>query len=322
MNTLRAITLLTLDLLRRFLREGIVLRSLVFPVGLAWGTIAATVFAVLLWRAPASVVLANDLHLPDSTTEEALLADLEASGWPIMRTDDPKTWIQQGRGTVGSDGKTIWMHRTGADALAVEEVLRDHGRADWKLATRGHTQRVQATAGSSRILMQFVGALFAFYGVVFGAGSVARDRDQGTLESELAMPVPTWVHGLSRWLAGTLLLSMFFSVSVFVFASLLPFEAPLTVVLHGVAACGGATAIGLVVIGRSGLEAGFAGPMSTGLVMVVSLLSFGLANRTVGAVLPVASLLARAPDGWTPVFVATLWGLIATAIFTFRTARS
>ena len=46
----RALVLLTVDLLRRLLREPIVLRSLVFPTALCAFTIAATVFVTsILW---------------------------------------------------------------------------------------------------------------------------------------------------------------------------------------------------------------------------------------------------------------------------------
>ena len=85
-------------------------------------------------------------------------------------------------------------------------------------------------------------------GVVFGAGSVARDRDQGTLEAELSMPVPMWLHGLARWLASSLLLSAFFVLAVGIFDSLLGLESATRLILHGSAACAGATAIGLVVM--------------------------------------------------------------------------
>jgi hypothetical protein len=322
MSALRATTLLTLDLLRRFMREGIVLRSLVFPIALSWGTIAVTVCAVVLFRAPANVVLAMDMTIPEGHTEAALLAELEESGWPIERVADPHAWVSSGRATVGTDGETIWMHRASADALAVEGVLRNHLGSSWRTSSRMKKRRLQRSARSGRILVQFIGGLFAFYGVVFGAGSVARDRDAGTLESELAMPVPSWVHGFSRWLAGTLLLSLFFALAVGIFNSLLLLEAPYTLALHGAAACGGASAIGLVVIGRSGLEAGFAGPMSAGLVAVVSLLSFGVGNRVVGAWLPISSLLARSEDGLTPLLMSLAWGVIATAIFTRRTATA
>ena len=46
MNALRALVLLTLDGIRRLLREGIVLRSLTFPVVLALFAVGGTVIAV------------------------------------------------------------------------------------------------------------------------------------------------------------------------------------------------------------------------------------------------------------------------------------
>ncbi len=313
MRALRATALLTLDMLRRFLREGMVLRSLVFPVVLAAGSMALTILAVvMLFGTNDNVAISTALQ------HDAMITELEAGDWKLIRTDDPRAMVATGDAIVGTDGETIWLFRSSADALAVEGVIRTHLPASWKPGQRSIKRQTTRRVRGGRILVQFIGGLFAFYGVVFGAGSVARDRDQGTLEAELAMPIPMWVHGLSRWLAGSLLLSLFFALGVAVFDALLGLEDPMTLLLHGSAASTGATAIGLVVIGRAGLESGFGGPMAAGLITVVFLLQAGVTMRPIGALLPVASLAAQSDQGWPPLLMSILWGLVATWLFTRR----
>jgi hypothetical protein len=220
---------------------------------------------------------------------------------------------------AASDGQTIWTFRAGGQATRMDGMVRKHLGAGWRPdpPQRGRVIRKRSNEGA-RHLLQFIGALFAFYGVVFGAGSIARDRDEGTFEAELATALPVWVHGAARWIAGSVLLSVFYAFSVFVFDAFLGVPGPISLVAHGAAACAGATAIGILVIGRAGLESGFAAPMSLGLVAVVSLLSTGLSWKTGGALLPIASLLTDDPSGLGALAMSLVWGLIAVAVFTRR----
>jgi hypothetical protein len=134
--------------------------------------------------------------------------------------------------------------------------------------------------------------------------------------------VPHVVHGLSRWAAGTLVLAGFYALSVWALHALMGVGDVTGLVLHGVAAAGGATAIGLLVIGRSGLDKGFAGPMSAGLVIVFALLSTGIAQGRGGAILPIASMLVRDASPWPPLLASLLSGVVAAVVFARRTAVS
>lgn len=317
MNPLLALPILTLDLMRRLLREGIVLRSLVFPVALTTLAMMGTVLALVMLRPPGTLALT-----PGASTA-SLVAAAEAEGMPVVTTDDPAAWVRDGRALAATDGETIWLYKAGTEAVRMDGLVREHlPGARWRPAARpGRAQRERSDRGA-RHLLQFMGALFAFYGVVFGAGSVARDRDAGTLEAELATALPIWVHGAARWLAGSSLLAVFYGFSVLLFDAFLGVPDPTHLILHGAAAAGGSTAIGLVVIGRHGLDSGFAGPMSAGLVVVVSLLSVGLSMKSVGQHLPVASLLAVHQPGPSVVGMSVLWGGVAVLAFVYRSARA
>jgi len=149
----------------------------------------------------------------------------------------------------------------------------------------------------------------------------AASDERGTLDTELALPVPPWVHGASRWMAGSSILVVGLAFSVMLFDAILGVHDPRSLVLHGSAAILSSVAIGIVVIGKHGLKSGFAGPMSAGLVVVVSLLSMGLSQPSVAEWLPVASLLARSSSGVTPMLLSVVLGIASVGIFTFRTAR-
>jgi hypothetical protein len=310
----RALALLTVDMLRRLLREGVVLRSLVFPVGLAATAMILTVVAVVLLRPPGTLALTPEAATP------AILAEAEAGGWPVVQVDDPHALVIAGSAAAATDGRTIWTYKASAEALRLESLLRRNLNAGWRIeppTKQGRTNRARSERGT-RHLLQFIGALFAFYGVVFGAGSVARDRDEGTFDAELVTALPMWVHGAARWLAGSVLLSAFFAFSVILFDAFIGVAAPVSLAVHGAAACAGSTAIGLVVIGRAGLENGFAAPMSAGLVIVVTLLSIGLKLDLQVAWLPVASLLTDDISGAAALATSVTWGVAGTALFTWR----
>jgi hypothetical protein len=115
-----------------------------------------------------------------------------------------------------------------------------------------------------------------------------------------------------------LLLAAFFSYSVFAFHAFLGVASPYSLVAHGIAACAASNAIGILVIGRAGMESGFAAPMSAGLVMVVTLMSMGVSYGASVSWLPVASLLTDASDGTFALLNAAVWGAIAVTVFTRR----
>ncbi|MCB9679845.1 MAG: hypothetical protein H6733_00110, partial [Alphaproteobacteria bacterium] len=241
---LRAYVVLTADLVRRFLREGIVLRSLVFPVTLAVAALVGTVGVVLWLQPPLTLAVTADLATPE------LVAAVEADGWPVVVVDDPGQLVRDGDAALGSDGHAIWVGNGGQPPLSMESHLRKALGTSWRpdqpRAVRARAIRESDAPGRLAI---FIGALFAMYGVVFGAGSVARDRDEGTLDAELSMPVPHVVHGFARWTAGTVVLGGFFSFSVYLLHAIMGIPEAPDLALKGTAAAAGATALGLIVVG-------------------------------------------------------------------------
>jgi hypothetical protein len=132
------------------------------------------------------------------------------------------------------------------------------------------------------------------------------------LEAELALPVPRWVGGLSRWLSSSLVLCGFYSLTVLLVGTLLPLRQPDSILTHGWAASSGAVAIGIAVVGRSGLKQGFSGPFALGMTLATAL---GGAGASLGLdFLPVGSLLSQGP-GWTSLACSVGLGLVASALY-------
>lgn len=315
-HPLSVTSLLTLDLIRRLLREGIIVRSLVFPIGLVAGAMLATVVGVVFLRPP------GVLALPHAPPMPAIEQHAETEGWVIRRTDDPRAMVSTGEARLGTDGTTLFMYSESSDAVALEAKLRDALDASWVPYSTIQATAPKRSRNSAKHLVQFIGGLFALYGVVFGCGSVARDRDNGTLEAELSLATPRWVHGLARWVASTLVLTAFYAFAVLLFRALLNVPNPSKLMLHGLAACGASTGIGLMVVGRAGLEKGFAGPISVGLTAVFTLLSLGAGASDLMGWLPIASLVGQKASGAAAVVTMVAFGLGSVALFTWRSARS
>src|SRR5690606_3153972 len=119
---------------------------------------------------------------------------------------------------------------------------------------------------SGLVMVRLLAALFAMYGVVFGAGLVARDRDEGTLEAELALAVPRWVHGAARWIAASALLATFFGLAVQILAAFVGLPDTAATMRHGTAATSAAAAIGIAAVGRGGLRTGFSSTLAAGML--------------------------------------------------------
>ena len=146
------------------------------------------------------------------------------------------------------------------------------------------------------VACRLVGLLFVLYGVVFGLGGVARDRDNGSLEAELALPVPRWVGGLARWIASSLVLGAFYAATVLLFSSMFPVRDCGAVVRHGVAAASVGVALGLSAVGSAGLKNGFSGPLAVAMTGATGLASVGAALTL--AWMPIASLLTNGSGPW------------------------
>lgn len=313
-RTWRALALLTGTLTRRFLREGLVLRSLVWPTALCVLTLLITLGVASLLQSTGVVALAD-------TLEPELVTELEGLQWPTRITDDPEAMVRSGAAWAGTDGTTLWTRQHGVSALTIEAALRRHEGAPWVPVPRDALPDPTAGGAQGGLICRILAVLFALYGVVFGLGSVARDRDDGTLEAELSLPVPHWVPGLARWLSASALLTVFFANAVVLVHAILAVDDPWAMVRHGSAACAGATAIGLVSVGRAGIKQGFSGPLAAALTATTGGLGLGLAAPSWGQALPLASVFAGG-SGWGPTGAAVAAGFVASAVFAARSARS
>jgi hypothetical protein len=300
------------DAVRRLLREPMVLRSLTFPGALSAAVVAGTVFIIVGLRPPGVLALSTSAAVP------GLVEAATAAGWPVEIVDDPRAAVADGHAMAGSDGSTVWTWKASTEAMRMDSLVRTwHGGA-WRPEMPGDGVLVHRGRRGARHMLQLMGSLFAFYGVVFGAGSVARDRDQGTLEAELTLPVAMWVHGASRWAAASIVLTAWWGLTVALFHALLGAFDPWGLVVHGASACVASVAIGLAVIGRAGIERGFAGPLSAGLVAVVSLLSYGLSAHDIDRYVPIASLMSTGDPGWSSLGVALAASAASVGLFTWR----
>ncbi|MEZ4238868.1 MAG: ABC transporter permease subunit [Myxococcota bacterium] len=307
-RSLRALWLLTASSLRRMLREDLVVRSMVWPGLVTAATLSVTLSVAALVRP------GRDLAVPPDLDPE-LVAAFEAADFDVEVRDDPATWVHAGGASLGTDGRTLWLYGTPSAALEVESMLRSRVSAPWRPVILTPPSADSELARGD-VVCGVLALLFVLYGLVFGLGGVARDRDDGTLEIELSLPVPRWVGGLARWIASTLILAAFYAASAVMLAAILPTPHLDAAVRNGIAACGGGVAIGLAVVGSAGIKQGFSGPFALGMTSATGL---ALSGATLGLTwLPIGSLFAGG-DGWGACAVALGSGGLCAALYGWRT---
>ena len=296
--------------MRRLLRQGLILRSMLWPPLLAGGTLLATLVVAALISVTASVAVNPEV-------DYALRQQLASEGWALVETDDPKSVVQAGDAWAGTNGHTLWAGAATDEVRKVEAAIRRHRGSSWVPIPRENLPGTGEAAIQGERFVQMLMLLFALYGVVFGVAIIARDRDDGTLEAELSLPVARWVPGASRWTASTVILAIFLAYCVALFDALVGVPDAPALVRHGIAASGGAVSLGVAVVGRAGIRRGFSGPFAIGLTIATALLAMGLGLPSVGQWLPLSSILAGG-DGWVPLVLALLSGVGASALFAWR----
>jgi hypothetical protein len=311
-RTLRALFELSAVLIRRLLREGMVRRSLVWPTGLTAGTLIATLLVFASLRGSETVAVT-------SATDASVVAAIERVGFTTLPATDPEGMVRSGT-FAAVDGQILWTNGRGPRALQLEAALREELGASWRPDPVVPLPTTADAAPSGAAICRLVATLFALYGVVFGLGMVARDRDDGTLAAELALPIPRWVPGAARWIASTVLLSAFYGLCVATFAAIMGLPDAGAMARHGTAACGAATALGLMVVGRAGLRQSFAGPFAAGMGAATGLIALGNAAPSIGQWLPLASVFTDG-NGWAPLLGTVVSGVLAAATFALRAAR-
>ena len=306
-----AVWVLTGVTVRRLLREGLVLRSLVWPGLLAAGTLTATFAVVAALRSPPLVAI-------DPSTPPAVVDALSAADLTLLVRDDPRRAVQQGTAPVGTDGRTVWV----VDALLgekVEAVVRGAVGATWSPtippADAAPPPPDDLPALPPDAAGRVLGLLFMLYGLVFGLGQIARDREAGILDAELCLPVPRWITGFARWLGSTVVLAVFLALSVGLVAAVIPIGSPWPSIIHGTAAVAAAVAIGMAVVGNAGLRQGFSGPFGVGMTLTTAAASTGL--RFDVAWMPVASLFSRG-SGAPALALGLLSGVVGSLVYARR----
>jgi hypothetical protein len=299
----------------RLLRQRVVVRSLTIPIILTIGTVVLTLI-VATWLGGSGIVVLS----PELAQRVELSDRIQAEGWTIRTDPRPREAIKSGRGWAGSDGRTLWVKQRSTHSLRFEELLRAELGSSWRPHPILVKPPVEYAATKGRLLAQLMGMLFVMYGVVLGAGLVARDRDQGILEAEFSMPVPIWMHAASRWLASTLLLTIFLQFAVATFTAFLSMPDPAAIMRHGLSGIMASTALGLVVIGKAGIKTGFSGPVAAGISAATFCCGLGYALPDAQAAwIPMASLASES-SGWESLLVASIVSCAAILIFGRRSA--
>ena len=311
---LRASLFLVGALFRRLAREGIVVRSLTFPIALILGTLVLTIGIVAYLRFTPIIGLPEELATP------ALITALEANDFRPVITDDPQSLLAAKEAWAATDGQTLWLSGGGPATLVLESLLREELGSEWRPNTDVPRPDLSAATAMGRNIVILLGVLFSLYGVVFGAGMVARDRDDATFEVELSLGISRWVHGFVRIVSGSSVLAAFLCLGVALCAALLGLDDPAAMMRHAVACATGATCIGLLSIGRAGVQSGFTSALALGMSAATGCFALGAALPSVGKWLPLASLVAGTTSGWEALLGTLCLAALTLVLFTYRSA--
>ncbi len=309
MRTLHALAWLTLAQLGSLLREGLVRRSLGWPIGLVCGVLLSTVAAAALIR--------GDRSLSIPLNADASLVELVQQGdWPLRRDADPAEAVRSGAAFLGTDGHTLWLLANSPDAIRLESMLREAAKAPWQPEYVKKNPTTEQTGRNGRAIGKILAVLFSLYGAVIGLGGIARDREDGSLQAELVLPVPNFVPALARWAAGALLLAPFYATAITCLNAILGVEDAFGLALHGIAGAITALSLGIAMVGNASLRQSFSGPFAVVAVVVTALVTAG--NQFVFLrFFPLASVGSTGSPGM-PLFFALLSGPLAALIFSWR----
>ncbi|MCK6523708.1 hypothetical protein L6R49_20040 [Myxococcota bacterium] len=311
----RALGLLTASVLTRTLREGLVLRALIWPaLIIALTLLCSATFVAGLYASKSAAV-------PDAALAEVLVA----KGLDARVYADPEAAFVSGEvdraAFEGPEGWVLLARFDGAYTTMMESELRGRLDAAWRPMLVPRAGRSAALGPTTRLLIGLLAVLFVLYGVVFGAGGLSRDQQDGSLDAERALPVPVWVHAASRLGAAGVALSVAFAASVGLIHAILGVTTPIAwCVAGGLSGLGGA-ALGLGLMARAGRAESLSGPLSRGLVAVTGLMALGYSAPDVGRHLPVATVGALV-RGDTPGLGAALSTLALCALAAWVFDRS
>jgi hypothetical protein len=307
----RAVVGLAFSVMLRLVREGLVVRALVWPGLLTSLSIFISASYTVTWKG------GNFIY----TDQPDLVRPLEDEGFDVTLMDNPEALVLDRRAdrAVWREGDKLVLGITWAESLRsrAEVRLRDVTGERWRLelppsnrAAR-HRDDVSPVTG---IIAGIVGLLFTLYGVVIGTGALYRDRSSGVLESDLALPIPRWVHPAARMLALAAVLGPAMVVSLIVVDSLLAMHELRSWMVDGFFAAVAGGALGIALMARADAKRGFSAPLSQGLMATMAMISLGYAAADIGQYLPLLSLgsaFANQHSSWT---VAPITLLLAAAV--------
>jgi hypothetical protein len=302
-SNLRALAGLTVSIVLRLLREGLVVRALAWPGLLTALSMFVSASATIAWRNSPVIYV----------SEASLVPVLEAAKFVPRLHPDPRSTLSDGRAerAVWREGDRLVLGATWGGTLTTkaEAALRDALGERWRierppLPRHAAREDLQPITG---LLAGIVGLLFTLYGVVIGAGSLYRDRSSGVLESDLALAIPRWIHAAARLTALSAVLGPALVVSLWMVDALLPIHDLATWMFADVFATLAGGALGVAAMTRANAARGFSGPLSQGITVSMALISLGYVAPGLGRFLPLTclgALFAGQDPSWVLVPIA------------------
>jgi hypothetical protein len=306
----RAVPVLTAALLVRLVREGFLLRALVWPGLLSAVSLVGTALLVGVMRGAPVVAIADP----------SLAPLLEQGGFEPRVVADPRAEFDSGR--VGKaivespKGFQLVTRTADQDLRNVESIARDALGANWRITIEPPPPPADLRE-PTKLVAALVAILFTLYGVVLGAAVLYRDRQEGVIEAELSLPLPVWVHAFARLVATCAGLVVAYVTTLALLDGLLGIHQLGPWLLQGSAATitGASLGLGSMALGRGD---SFSAPLSRALVASMALLLAGNADAPFGPWMPIASLgtlLIESTPAGTPLVFAFAFGATAVAMF-------
>lgn len=312
MNDLARSTLwLSIDLCRRALRERVVVVSMITPIVVTLVTLLGTILFFTLTHAALPIAVHPDIA-PD--TRQAMVT----SSTELLVTTTPKDAVFSGEASLGTDGRTLWLASDDGETLRLEAQVRRALGASWSPALKGGVSLNPNTEKVSALLVMAIGVYFVLQGAVFGAGNLYRDREQGILDAERTLPLPTGLLAVSRLAASTALLSVVFGAGVLLYEAILGLADPFSLWGRTAIAIACTTALGLGVTALLPARTQFGTSLSLALSPTIALTSLGLSGHPSRALLPISSVFCDEPS-W-PLLM--MWAVFLWLFATWRFKRS
>lgn len=314
MDDLRALGLMVRALSVRFMREGFVVRALLWPGFLCSLSLIGTAGAYAFFGTTPAIYV----------TDAAWTERLEAESFEVRVVDDPRPLLESGKAirAIWRDGDTLVLgHALGGRAtLVAESIVRDLADSPWRIEVPELEARPEDVDTQAGMMAGIIGLLYTLYGVVMGAGSLYHDRSSGFVESELALARPRWFPAASRIIALGGILVPGLAATLLLISALLPIDRVATWILHGGAAAATGGALGLLLVSRGNIEKGFSAPLSRALMGAMALLGIGWMQPSITYALPICSLGAFMGGG-EPSVVAVAGALAFMAAVIASTTR-